>query len=202
MKRNDQERSVATPQRAEVSESRRRFSRLGLGAPVVMSLVSRPVFGAQCLSNMMSGNLSDPTRGTCSKGWSPGGWKQPGGTISNYSTVGAWSAAGYSYGTLIAGANPAHISSYTGGTKTNDAPFSTLLSGVTTVEPLRLYLKHNPGSLNSGIITAYLNAKLSAAIPGTFHYALTPAQVQGLVNGTIPLPSGYGSLQSFFYSTW
>jgi hypothetical protein len=33
-----------------------------------MTLASRPVFGANCLSNALSGNLSDPDRGNCSFG--------------------------------------------------------------------------------------------------------------------------------------
>ena len=50
---------------ATVNEERRRLAKFAVGAPVLVTLASRPVFGAQCLSNMLSGNLSDPDRGQC-----------------------------------------------------------------------------------------------------------------------------------------
>ncbi len=54
-----------------VDSSRRRFTRLGLGsAPVIMTLASQPVLGGNCLSNALSGNLSDPDRGVCVLGLS------------------------------------------------------------------------------------------------------------------------------------
>jgi hypothetical protein len=63
-----------TPQKQQTVDVRRRaFTRLGAtSTPVLMTLASRPVFGANCLSNEMSGNLSDPDRGNCSFGLSPG----------------------------------------------------------------------------------------------------------------------------------
>ena len=170
----------------DVSESRRRFTRLGVGAPVILSLVSKPVLGAQCLSNMLSGNLSDPDRGACSRGWSPGAWKNRGGRISTFSTVDAWSAAGFSYQNST----------------TSTAPFSSLLSGVQPNIRLVQVLRDNPGTLNAGIICAYLNARLSENTGGSFKYILTSAQVVGLVNGSIPLPPAYVSLHAFLYSTW
>ncbi len=170
----------------DVSESRRRFTRLGVGAPVILSLVSKPVLGAQCLSNMLSGNLSDPDRGACSRGGSPGAWKNRGGRISTFSTVDAWSAAGFSYQNST----------------TSTAPFSSLLSGVQSNIRLVQILRDNPGTLNAGIICAYLNARLSENTGGSFKYILTSAQVVGLVNGSIPLPPAYVSLHSFLYSTW
>lgn len=51
---------------SRVSEERRQFSKAGLLAPpILMSITARPVFGAACLSNMLSGNLSSPDRGMC-----------------------------------------------------------------------------------------------------------------------------------------
>ncbi len=191
---------------AGVSKSRRRFSGLGLSAPVVLSLVSRPVLGANCLSNMLSGNLSDPDRGTCSLGTSPGGWKNPGGRILGYSTLEAWAAAGYSYGTLKPGSPKGGVKasqwdSYTGGATTKAYPFGILLKNAEDV-PLREYLNGPPkGDENNAIIVAYLNAKLSAVSGSTFHYILTPEQVIGLVTGTIPVPSDM-PLQVFLSSTW
>jgi len=203
MSNENNHEDVSNPQKQTGhSESRRRFARLGLAALVVLSLVSKPVLGAQCLSNMMSGNLSDPNRGTCSKGVSPGGWKNPGGSVLSYTTLAAWSAAGYDYGALPEGADASHVRSYTGGATASTAPFNTLLTGVPADKPLRLVLKESPGSLNAGIIAAYLNAKLSAISPGTSHYVLTPAQVESLVLGPTPLPSGYSTLKDFLYTTW
>lgn len=60
-----------------ISSSRRQFTKTGLlASPVLMSVVSRPVFGVGCLSNILSGNMSDPNRGECNLGLSPGYWKQ------------------------------------------------------------------------------------------------------------------------------
>ena len=36
-----------------------------------MTLAARPVLGANCLSNALSGNLSQPDRGFCQRGFSP-----------------------------------------------------------------------------------------------------------------------------------
>lgn len=63
----------------ELSTSRRQFTKAGLLAtPVLMSVVSRPVLGlgnVNCLSNALSGNLSNPDRGLCSLGQPPSFWK-------------------------------------------------------------------------------------------------------------------------------
>jgi len=186
--------SIANP-------ARRRFSKLGAGAPVLMTVLSKPVFGAQCLSNMLSGNLSDPDRGTCVKGDSPGGWKQPGGLVKGFTTLDAWTKAGFLYGVLTPGANAAHFNSYTGGSTAGTAPFNSLLTVNDSTTPLRVILKLQPGSLNAGIIMAYLNAALSENA-GTFKYVFTTDQVKGLVNGTIPLPPNYSNLHDLLYSTW
>jgi hypothetical protein len=63
---------VVTPPggRHPLDGSRRNFTRMGLGAPVLMSMASQPVFGFNCGSNAASGNLSDPDRGDCTKGFS------------------------------------------------------------------------------------------------------------------------------------
>ena len=59
---------------ARVDTSRRSFAKTGMAVPVIMTLASQPVLGRPCLSNIISGNLSDPDRGECSLGNSPGGW--------------------------------------------------------------------------------------------------------------------------------
>lgn len=61
------------PQR--MNEGRRRIAKAGLLAPVVMTLASRPSWGANCtVSGMYSGNLSNPTD-TC-EGNSPAYWRE------------------------------------------------------------------------------------------------------------------------------
>jgi len=59
------------------SDSRRRFTRAGLSAPVIMTLASRPVWARNCSeSGVLSGNLSEPTAPPCGgEGCSPGYWK-------------------------------------------------------------------------------------------------------------------------------
>lgn len=193
---------------AEVNQKRRRLAKYAVGAPVLVTLASRPVLAGQCLSNMLSGNLSDPNRGSCSRGWSPGGWGQPGGQVHNYTTIGAWTAIGFSYGNLTSGENANQLTSYTGG-----ATMSTLSSlgvgvlnknGVADDVPLREVLAVDPSSrqLTRHLVCAYFNAKLSALSGSTFHYILTPQQVLDLASGAIGLPPGYSDLQSFLGSTW
>ncbi len=55
------------------SSSRRNFSKLGLGAPVLMTLASRPVYGMECLSGILSmGSASHVHQdtGACTEGMS------------------------------------------------------------------------------------------------------------------------------------
>ena len=69
--RSTREQKEANPQRGGVDQARRNLTRLGVGGtPVLMTLASRPVLGANCLSNAISGNISDPDRGSCQLGYS------------------------------------------------------------------------------------------------------------------------------------
>lgn len=77
-KKQESNKSLKTdgPSKDSVSLNRRQFTKTGLLAPpVLMAVVSRPVFGVGCLSNILSGNLSEPDRGECNLGLSPGYWK-------------------------------------------------------------------------------------------------------------------------------
>ena len=187
-----------------ISGSRRRFSRLSLvAAPIVVSLVSKPVLGAQCLSNMMSGNLSNPDRGNCSKGWSPGGWGQPGGTINGVQDAQAWTLAGYTYGIYDpALGNVNQASSYSGGSTVANLPGGLMTQSPST-KTLRDVL-NSAGKKNRDrhVLCAWLNAKLSENSGGNFNYLLTTAQVTGLANGSIPLPPPYIDLNTFLGTTW
>lgn len=168
---------------------RRQLAKLGFGAPVLASLASRPVFAGQCLSNMMSGNLSNPNRGNCAKGWSPGGWGQPGGTINGYRDAVAWSKAGFSQTALL--------STLPIGLLKESFPAST-----TIIAALN---KPYANTLTRHFVTAYLNAALSDNDP-TFQYILTRQQVVDLASGATVIPlnaPGYPfDFKAFFDSTW
>ncbi len=168
---------------------RRHLAKLGLGAPILATLASRPVFAGQCLSNMMSGNLSDPTRGTCSKGWSPGGWGQPGGQIHTYSDATAWGIAGFSPSSLL--------STMPGALIKEVFPAATTIIGSLNPPYASTLTRH--------FVTAYLNAALSDN-DSTFQYILTRQQVLDLATGVIGIPlnaPGYpGNFKAFFDSTW
>jgi len=200
-----------------VDRGRRRLGRAALAAPVIASLASRNALaGGNCLSNMLSGNLSDPNRGQCSKGWSPGGWGQPGGNVGSFSTIGAWQTAGFSYGTYDTATSQCHPQNpnkpecYVGGSTIAALPGIPAVlnkNGVPGTTPLRVVLLPNlwpamaDWQLTRHLVCAYLNASLSENSTG-FKYVMTTQQVVGLASGTISLPPGYTSLQTFLDSTW
>ena len=68
--------ALITAEPSDVSEARRRFSKIGLtGSAVIFTLASRPVWAGQCsISGMTSGNVSAPGQITCG-GCTPGYWK-------------------------------------------------------------------------------------------------------------------------------
>ena len=186
---------------------RRQLAKLGFGAPVLATLASRPVFAGQCLSNMMSGNLSHPNRGNCAKGWSPGGWGQPGGQVHTYSTVGAWQAAGLLYGTLKSSGAANKYSDYTGGATLANIPGVLNKDGIVSTTLLREVLTTPQlGQLTRHFVCAYLNAKLSAVGGSTFTYILSTQQVLDMASGLIGIPAGApgypGNFNAFFDSTW
>lgn len=170
---------------------RRKWVKLGLGAPVLMTLASRPVLAGNCLSNMMSGNLSDPNRGKCSKGWSPGGWGQPGGNVHIYTTAGAWTQIGLNYNTAKMSNVPAVLNK-------DSVPANTLLTTLLNVP--------QTGQLTRHFVCAFFNAKLSAVSGSTFTYIMTVQQVLDLAQGTISIPVGAPGYPSnfltFLDSTW
>jgi hypothetical protein len=181
-----------------LSEKRRRFIKgSALVAPVILTLSSKSVFGAQaqCLSQLGSINASQPNPGSCVTGFSPGAWRNPGGMIGSLTTIAAWTQAGFSYGTLKPGQYPTKCKNYSGGSL-----FSSAFPGNSDSRPMRQILcEGKTEDKNSGkwhIIAAILNARLLS------NYVLTPAQVLGLWNGTISLPPGYTDLKSFLDSTW
>jgi len=202
--------------------SRRGFTKLGVGAPVILSLASQPVLGAACLSGMMSGNLSNHEHDGCVLGWSPGGWCNPVGQVNGMDTIAAWAAAGFPYGVFdinAPGCNPNgqpqnSSSCYSGGATVNDLntvisglPYpSTIMPGSITGgapgdTPLR-EIVCDPRTYNYGprhCVTAFLNASL---LPPPNGYVLTQVQVVGICTEQLDLPPGYSSINEFLDSTW
>lgn len=180
-------------------EKRRRLAKLAVGAPVLMTLASRPVLAGQCLSNMMSGNLSNPSRGQCSTGWGPSAWGQPIGYISGIPTIQAWSPL--IYGAVKPNGNPAKYADYTGGSTLQDVP-SMLNKGVPSKNKLLRDVLTDPklNQLTSFLVCAYLNASLSERYGSTFHYILSKQDVLSLAAGTMLPP--HTSLLTFLGSTW
>jgi hypothetical protein len=136
---------------------------------------------------MLSGNLSDPNRGNCSKGSSPGGWGQPGGEINGLGDDDAWNRAGYNPEGTVANANlPTGLLQRSPGTRT--------LRVVLTTE----------GQLNRDrlFLCAWLNAKFSENSGGAFRYILTTEQVIALANNPLSFPQAYSDMNSFLSSTW
>lgn len=192
---------TALNQKTVSNAKRRALSVLGVGAPVVLTLASRSVLAGQCLSNMLSGNLSDPNRGHCQKGCSPGGWGQPGGTIMGLADTTAWNYVNFTYGTCSTASKK--WSDYSGGTTINHLEVSSLnIDGCPSYTTLREIL-NSPSSwqLTRHLVCAYLNAKLSTKIPSTFTYVLTVDQVYQLASGAILPPAGM-DLNKFLDGTW
>lgn len=220
IKASDDSFRIAHPDRAKSADSlikdapsdstRRRLTKLGLGAPVLMTLASRPVLAGQCLSNMLSGNTSPGhVHGHCSKGWSPGGWGQPTGGIGGHTTIGAWTVAGFSYGEFKPAACPdvnnpkeTKFQCYANGSTLASVPADLNKDFLPSTMELRTVVADETSTaLTRHLVTAYLNASLSENDPN-FQYILTKQQVVDLATGALPLPSPYFSLKTFLNSTW
>lgn len=174
----------------DIDKKRRAFTKAGVATPVVLSLVSQPVFGVPCLSQMMSGNLSNPGEGSCVLGKSPRGWKNPGG----FPGIDTWVAAGFDYGTLIPGAgiNANKCDSYTGGTTFAEA------FGSGDSRPMREIMCESPNSVENHLCAALLNAAYFD------DYVLSVAQVKQLYLGTFtPLTGASESeIRAYLDATW
>lgn len=169
--------------------TRRRLAGFGLGVPVLMSLASRPVFGANCLSNMMSGNLSDPDRGECELGVSPDSWVQSsefGPKLTD--SIQTLTAEGLEL-------PPAVPSNLSIGAVLNEGGHEAIIAEFPSVTSEELLLARE-------IINAFFNASLSASGASPSQYVLTPQQVKDLSIDPTGVPPGYGSLTEFLRSTW
>ena len=188
---------------------RRQLAKLGFGAPVLASLASRPVFAGQCLSNMMSGNMSPGhVQGNCSTGWSPGGWGRPGGNVGIYTTIGAWTAIKLLYGDLKPGEKGNQYSDYSGGATLQNVPNELNIGAIPSATLLREVLTNSKFDKNitRHFVCAYFNALLGAVDKTKFMYILSTQQVLDMATGKITIPKGApgypGDFKTFFDSTW
>lgn len=181
-----------------VSSSRRNFTKSGLlASPVVMSIVSRPVFGVGCMSNVLSGNLSDPDRGSCFLGLSPGFWKEK---------PEEWpSRTGLTAGITSGGETPTSCNDCKGGVApdpewdcTGGAKFNShFTAGPQDAQDRSMHeiLCSDNGSDAFHIIAALLNALADSS------YVLTVAQVKDL--WVDPTYGGQiADMKAFLNDTW
>ena len=213
----------------DVDLSRRKLAKIGVAVPVIMTLASRPVFGAQCLSQMMSGNASADVNGSCNLGTSPGGLsKLQGGTVvAGVSVKKAWKKAGLEYAVkYIAatsyydafdnttyddtnsqkGRNRRRLKLPGNKNQTEDYIGGTLVSELpfTTTYP---YSNDPPIRLVLDHSNGYKDQELRHVLAAYINawavpnYVLTPDQVVDLYHGLIPIPGGL-SLVDFLDTTW
>lgn len=195
------------------NSGRRKLTGLGVGVPVILTLASRSVLAGQCLSNMLSGNLSDPNRDSnCSKGWSPGQWGTAGGKLGSNTTEQAWSLIGFTFGTFKTQAEDSSCykhgypklnvtACYKDGSPVEALPGVLIKEVVLSGTPIRDILQQNSAyPLTRHLVCAYFNALYSGVDPN-FNYILTVQQVLDLAGGA-PVPPIYSGLQDFLDSTW
>ena len=187
-----------------VNKRRRFIKGAGIAAPVVLTLASSSVFGAQCLSSRMSGNLSQQTPNDgCWGGQSPGFWKtfyNNGGGLNsgkscpfNDSKTVCWSTAGFSYGGYGDGTNNLATGIGYNGTKLSATILSAVFGDARTLS--QILLQEN-GSDIWHLVAAMLNSYYCQNNGSGQHYIITPTQFIGLLNGSIPIPGG-GTAVSF-----
>lgn len=203
MNNQEPQNQNTSAEQVTVNKRRRFIKGAGIAAPVVLTLSSPSVFGALCLSQMMSGNQSHIGTGSCTLGLSPGFWKNPVGTTSQGdTTIQAWSKAGFHYGNLENGTRETGKNknkdknkwdSYTGGTKFSDS----IAFGTGDARAMRDILGKDNGTLEWHLIAALLNA---CYFEGT--YILSPAEVRGLCNYSLLPPPPFSDVISFLESTW
>ena len=177
---NKQKLNEPTARKEVGVEKRRRFIKgAGLAAPVVLTLSSPSVFGAAgfCLSQVMSGNTSHVVTGSCALGNNPSYWRNP-------TNKGAWTTAGFNYGTKGEGNEGNNTcNNYSGGTKFKKAFIG---SDETT---MRSYVCTGSTSSDTAVkLNAYLVAALLNASTPNSNYIYTAAQVRQLQAKTLGVP--------------
>ncbi|BCO30259.1 hypothetical protein TspCOW1_03620 [Thiohalobacter sp. COW1] len=158
------------------SGTRRRILKGAALTPVLLSLSSRPVLGAECtISGFMSGNVSDHGHDDCACGFTPGAWKTPDRGDGN------WNHTPFDPGTCAnsKGKGKGQCNSYNSdgtpffspGTFSGSDPH---YAGKTLMQVLWLQGNQDPHQFGAHIVAALLN---SYAIPG---YGMSPADVQAI----------------------
>ena len=163
----------------KISQGRRRFAKAGLlGPPILMSVASRPVLGAlgqPCISNMLSGNLSHPQRGSCVLGISPADWIGIASWPSPIDKGTPPMGSSLNCDDCDENPDPDVVSWVCGGTL-----FNTIFTSSDDSRPMYQILCDDPNldapTQESAFVAAYLNAL-------TYDYVLSPMQVQDLWNG-------------------
>ena len=173
------EKNQQEENQAEISVdpgSRRRLLKGAALSPVLLSLTSRPVLGAECtISGFMSGNVSDHGHDDCTCGFTPGAWKTP------YVGDGNWNNVPYEPGTCQDSNGNGQCNSY----KDDGTPFAASRGGPfdctdpryadkTLMQVLWLGGNEDPFQFGAHIVAALLNAH---AVPG---YGMTPEAVKAI----------------------
>ncbi len=189
------------------NESRRRFTKAGLLAPpVLMSVASRPVFGAQCLSNALSGNLSHPDRGECSTGYDPAHWRgSPGswpGSIDNTE----WPYLDDIYADHMVAdpptwpSNCADCNSSGSWICVGGTLFSDVFGGSDARSMYQILCDEGDSASGFGTYSRLIAALLNALTNGD--YALTVVQVRDIANNDPYIVSKISDIDAFLESTW
>jgi len=200
-------------------ENRRRFIKgAGVAVPVVLSLTSSSVFGADgqaCYSQQLSGNLMSGKTLGCSKGYAPSFWRDP-ANRSRWPSIPVPPGAGssrYNYGTASGNPpnpNPTGCGAFViaSGTKFNDPVLGFVGVG------------SNAGTLTG--TTASMRAALCSGTAATFpqdsavwvtallnslyvpNYIFRYAQLMAFFNTPDPndIPKDYSSKVAYLKSTW
>lgn len=170
-------KEIKTETTETATAGRRRFLKGAAAAsPVIMTVVSRPVLGAQCTpSAWVSGNLSDhgQNRVSCG-GRSPGYWK---------THPKAWMSAGFSAGTCSSRASYKSIcKDYNSDGTLFNAVFSAgnyNYDGRTLMQVMWLGGNQDPYQLGAHIVAALLNAATIS------NYGMKVPDVVAMYNGLI-----------------
>jgi len=164
---NKEQKSIENDVNVTVDKSKRKFSKAGLAAPVIMTLASKPVFAMQGLSNMISGNTSHAVLDNRTGGMSPGFWKKLVGRTDCYddSADDAWDLTGFDYGTHIGGNH--NWDNYTGGSNRTNTPAIPPSIMPNDTQSLREVLNLYNGDDYFHLIAGFLNAHYFQAKAGS-----------------------------------
>lgn len=222
MKENKQIKEQIDKPVTGVDVKRRSFAKAGMAAPVIMTLASRPVFGAQCLSEMLSTTISGSPGNHCAGGQSPGFWKKLTGKtdtllqfMEGVDASTAWGRTGLDYGTL--NTDPATCTRrkdgtggtqnckskkwwhYSGGTPLNSA---LLGFGGSDDRPLRIVLNKEGGTDIFHLIAGLLNARFYDNPATSASYIFTEMEFWAMYHDGSLVPSSYSSLRDLISSNY